>query len=68
MFNSCKIVKKQSEAFHTFLRDFFPSLKPNFIVYHSSKCPHVQVAYLKFTSCDNHALVGCIPIAAVAVH
>ena len=35
---------------------FFPSLKQNFI------------AYLKFTSCDNQALVGCIPIAAVDVH
>ena len=31
------------------------------------KCPHVQNAILKFTSCDNQALVGCIPIAAVAV-
>ena len=27
-----------------------------------------QIAFLKFTSCDNQALVGCIPIAAVAVH
>ena len=32
------------------------------------KCPHVQIAFLKFTSCDNQALVGCIPIASVAVH
>ena len=24
--------------------------------------------FLKFTSCDNQALVGCIPIAAVGVH
>ena len=32
------------------------------------KCPHVQIAFLKFTSCDNQALVGCIPIAAVGVH
>ena len=31
------------------------------------KCPHVQIAFLKFPSCDNQALVGCIPIAAVAV-
>ena len=43
---------------------FFPSLKHNFIVYHSSK---VQIVFLKFTSCDNQALVGCIPIAVVAV-
>ena len=32
------------------------------------KCRHVQIAFLKFPSCDNQALVGCIPIAAVAVH
>ena len=32
------------------------------------KCPHIQIAFLKFTSCDNQALVGCIPIAAVAVY
>ena len=44
---------------------FFPSLKHNFIAYPSSK---VQIAFLNFTSCDNQALVGCIPIAAVAVH
>ena len=44
---------------------FFPSLKHNFITYRSSK---VQIAFLKFTSCDNQALVGCIPITAVAVH
>ena len=47
---------------------FFPSLKQNFIAYRSSKCPHVQIAFLKFTSCDNQALGGRIPIAAVAVH
>ena len=44
---------------------FFPSLKQHFIAYLSTK---VQIAFLKFTSCDNLALVGCIPIAAVAVH
>ena len=31
------------------------------------KCPHVQITFLKFTSCDNQTLVGYIPIAAVAV-
>ena len=31
------------------------------------KCPHVQIAFLKFTSCDNQALVGCIPIPSIAV-
>ena len=45
---------------------FFLSLKQNFIVL--LKCPHVQIALLKFTSCDNQALVGCIPITAVPVH
>ena len=42
MLDSCMMVEKQSEAFHTFLRHFFPSLKQNFIAYHSSKessCP-----------------------------
>ena len=28
------------------------------------KCPHVQIAILKFTSCDNQALVGCISFEA----
>ena len=46
----------------------FPSLKQNFIAYRSYKVSSVQVGFLKFTSCDNQALVGCIPIAAVAVH
>ena len=31
------------------------------------QCPYVQIAFLKFTSCGNQALVGCILIAAVAV-
>ena len=65
MLDSRKIVEKQSEAFYTFLWHFFPSLKQNFIAY---RCPHVQIAFLKFTGCDNRALVGCIPISAVAVH
>ena len=32
------------------------------------KRPDVQSAFLKITSCDNRALVGCISIAAVAIH
>ena len=44
---------------------FLPSLKHNFIAYRSSK---VQIAFLKFTSYNNQALVGCISITAVAVH
>ena len=43
---------------------FFPSY--NRILLHIV-LPHVQIAFLKFTICDNQALVGCIPIAAVAV-
>ena len=37
MLDSCKMLQKQSEAFHTFLLSFFPSLKQNFIAYRSSK-------------------------------
>ena len=29
--------------------------------------PHVHIAFLKLSSCDNQALVECFPIAAVAV-
>ena len=47
---------------------FFPSLKQNFIVYRSFKVSSRPDCFLKFTSRDNQALVGCIPIAAVAVH
>ena len=37
MLDSCKMLQKQSEAFHTFLWPFFQSLKQNFIAYPSSK-------------------------------
>ena len=38
LLDSCKIVQKQSEAFHTFLwHHFFPSLKQNCIAFRSSK-------------------------------
>ena len=38
MLDSCKMLQKQSKAFHTFLwHHFFPSLKQNFIAYRSSK-------------------------------
>ena len=37
MLDSCKMLQKQSEAFHTFLWHFFPSLKQNLIAYRSSK-------------------------------
>ena len=63
MLDSCKMVEKQSEIPYISVV-FFPSLKQNFIAYRSSK---VQIAFLEFTSGDNQALVGYIPIAAVAV-
>ena len=47
---------------------FFPSLKQNFIAYRSSKVSSRPDCIFKFTICDNQALIGCIPIAAVAVH
>ena len=37
MLDSCKMLQKQSEAFHRFLWYFFPCLKQNFIAYRSSK-------------------------------
>ena len=46
---------------------FFPSLKQNFIAIVLLMCPHVQITFLKFISYDNQDLVGCIPIATVAV-
>ena len=39
MLDSCKMLQKQSEAFHKLLWHFFPSLKHNFIAYHSSLRP-----------------------------
>ena len=42
MLDSCKMLQKHSEAFHTFLGHLFPSLKHNSIAYCSSKlslCP-----------------------------
>ena len=65
MLDSCKMLQKQSEAFHTFLWHLFQVW--NRILLHIG-LPYVQIAFLKFTSCDNQALVGCIPIAVVAVH
>ena len=47
---------------------FFPSLKQNFIAYLSSNVSSRPDCIFKFTSCGNQVLVGCIPIAAVAVY
>ena len=43
---------------------FFQVLKQILLHIVLLKC---QIAFLKFTSCDNQALGGCIPIAAFAV-
>ena len=68
MLDSCKMVEKQSEAFHTFL-GHFSKIKTEILLHIVLlKCPHVQIAFLKFTSCGNEVLVGSIPIPAIAVH
>ena len=48
--------------------DFFQDLNRILLHIVLLKCPDVQIAFLKFTSCDNQALVRCISIAAVVVH
>ena len=58
MLYSSKMVKKQSEAF---LR--FCGILLHIVLL---TCPHVPIAFLKFTICDNQALIGCIPITGVA--
>ena len=52
------MLQKQSEA--------IPYVSVAFFLLHIIllKC---QIAFLKFTSFDNQALVGCIPIATVVV-
>ena len=54
---------KQSEAIYTFLWHFFQVYNRILLHIILLKC---QIAILNFTSCDNQALVECIPIAAVA--
>ena len=46
---------------------FCPSLNRILLHIVLLKCPHVQIAFLKFTSCDKQAFVGCIPILSVSV-
>ena len=65
MLNSCKMLQKHSDAFHTFLWHFFQVL--NRILLHIVLLS-VFIAFCKFTSCDNQTLVGYIPIPAEAVH
>ena len=67
MLDSCKIVQKQSEAFHTFLWQFYQV--ENTILLHIVILiyTHVQILFLEFSCCDNQALLGCIPIPADAL-
>ena len=46
---------------------FFPSLKQNFIAYDSSKLSSCPDCIFENHQLWNQALVGCIPIAAVAI-
>ena len=68
--NSCLIYPRWSKSSlkHS-IRFFgiFPKFKTILLHIVLLKCPHVQIAFLKFTSFDNEAFVGCIPIPAVAV-
>ena len=59
------MVEKQSEAFHTFSVAFFSKFKTEF--YCISFLLKCQIAFFNFTSSDDQALVGYIPIPAVAV-
>ena len=66
MLDSCKKVEKQYEAFHMFLWHYFQSLKQNFIAYRSSEVSSCQDCIFEIDQLWQSALVGCIPIAAVA--
>ena len=69
--NSCSIHARWLESslkYSIRFCDIFSKFKTILLHIVLLKCPHVQIAFLKFTSCDKQALVGCIPIAAVAVH
>ena len=57
MLDSCKMVEKQSEAFHMFLWNFFQVLNRILLHIFLLKCTHVQIAFLIITSRDNQALV-----------
>ena len=67
MLYSCKMLQKQSEAFYSFLWHFFQVWNRNLLHIVLLKCSDVQIAFWKVTSCDNQALVGCIPIPCVCV-
>ena len=67
MLDSCKMVEKPVSSIPYVSLAFFFKFKTHFLLHIVLlKCPRVQIAFLKFTSCDNQALVECIPIAAVS--
>ena len=53
MLDLCKMAEKQSKEFHTFLWHYFHVYE--IILWHILllKCPHVQIAFLKFNTCNN---------------
>ena len=71
MIDSWKMLQKQSEAFHTFLWHFFFKFKTECLLHIVLlNCPHVQIAFLTFTSrvysnCRVYSPVWCIPISRV---
>ena len=69
--NSCSIharCSKSSPKHSIRFRGIFSKFKTILLHIVLLNCPLVQIAFLKITICDNQSLVGCIPIAAVAVH
>ena len=65
MLDSCKILQKQSEAFHTFLWHFS---KQNFIAFSSSKVSLRPDCIFEIYQLRQSGFSGYIPIAAEAVH
>ena len=68
MLVSCKMLQNSLKQSIRFCGIFFQVENRILLPIVLLKCPHVQTAFLKFTSCDNEAFVGCLPIPAVAVH
>ena len=66
--NSCSLYARWSRSSLKHTTSFlwhFSKFKTEFYCISFLKC---QITLLKFSSCDNQALLGCIPIPAAAVH
>ena len=61
-------VQRWTDQFWFFLISWLSKHTIHFLAYHSSKVSSRADCIFKFTSCDNQALLGYIPIAAVAVY